>query len=69
MRSACKTEGLRNSVHLIGRGQGHGLVGVGCVPRLLRSFLEQPAPAELDAGCMMREPPTPFFLSLLGPAP
>jgi pimeloyl-ACP methyl ester carboxylesterase len=64
-----KTEGLRNSVHLIGRGQGHGLVGVGCVPRLLRSFLEQPAPAELDASCMMREPPTPFFLSLLGPAP
>jgi pimeloyl-ACP methyl ester carboxylesterase len=64
-----KAEGLRNSVHLIGRGQGHGLVGVGCVPRLLRSFLEQPAPAELDASCMMREPPTPFFLSLLGPAP
>jgi pimeloyl-ACP methyl ester carboxylesterase len=64
-----KTEGLRNSAHLIGRGQGHGMVGVGCVPRLLRSFLEQPVPAELDASCMLREPPTPFFLSLLGPAP
>jgi pimeloyl-ACP methyl ester carboxylesterase len=64
-----QAEGLRNSVHLIGSGQGHGLVGVGCVPRLLRSFLERPAPAELDASCMMREPPTPFFLSLLGPAP
>jgi pimeloyl-ACP methyl ester carboxylesterase len=64
-----KAEGLSNSVHLIGRGQGHGLVGVGCVPRLLRSFLEQPAPAELDASCLEREPPTPFFLSLLGPAP
>ena len=33
--------GLRNSVHLIGRGQGHGLIGVGCVPRMLRSFLER----------------------------
>jgi pimeloyl-ACP methyl ester carboxylesterase len=64
-----KTEGLRNSVHLIGRGQGHGLVGIGCVPLLLRSFLEKPAPAELDASCLEREPPTPFFLSLLGPAP
>jgi pimeloyl-ACP methyl ester carboxylesterase len=64
-----KSEGLANSLHLIGRGQGHGLVGVGCVPRLLRSFLEQPAPAELDASCLEREPPTPFFLSLLGPGP
>jgi pimeloyl-ACP methyl ester carboxylesterase len=64
-----KAEGLRNSTHVIGRGQGHGLVAVGCVPRLLRAFLEQPAPAELDASCLEREPPTPFFLSLLGPAP
>ena len=64
-----KNEGLRNSVHVIGLGQGHGLVGVGCVPRLLRSFLEKPVPAELDASCVLREPPTPFFLSLLGPAP
>ncbi len=64
-----KADGLTNSVHLVGRGQGHGLVGVGCVPRLLRSFLETPAPAELDASCLALEPPTPFFLSLLGPAP
>jgi pimeloyl-ACP methyl ester carboxylesterase len=64
-----KSEGLRNSVHVIGSSQGHGLIAVGCVPRLLRSFLDQPAPAELDATCLGREPPTPFFLSLLGPAP
>ena len=64
-----KAEGLGNSVHLVGRGQGHGLVGVGCVPRLLRTFLEDPTPAKLDAGCLMLEPPTPFFLTLLGPAP
>jgi pimeloyl-ACP methyl ester carboxylesterase len=63
------TEGLANSAHLVGRGQGHGLVGIGCVPRLLRSFLEQPEPAELDAECLALEPPTPFFLSLLGPGP
>ena len=42
--SASRPTGLRNSVHLVGRGQGHGLVGVGCVPRLLRSFLETPDP-------------------------
>jgi pimeloyl-ACP methyl ester carboxylesterase len=64
-----KADGLGNSVHLVGRGQGHGLVGVGCVPRLLRAFLDAPAPAELDAACLELEPPMPFFLSLLGPAP
>jgi pimeloyl-ACP methyl ester carboxylesterase len=64
-----KTDGLANSVHVVGRGQGHGLVGIGCVPRLLRTFLEEPVPGSLDATCLQREPPTPFFLSLLGPAP
>jgi pimeloyl-ACP methyl ester carboxylesterase len=64
-----KNEGLGNSVHLVGRGQGHGLVGVGCVPRLLRAFLENPTPTALDANCLKLEPPTPFFLTLLGPAP
>jgi pimeloyl-ACP methyl ester carboxylesterase len=61
--------GLANSVHLIGRDQGHGLIGVGCVPRVVRAFLENPAPRELDATCLDAEPPPPFFLSLLGPAP
>jgi pimeloyl-ACP methyl ester carboxylesterase len=64
-----KADGLGNSVHLVGRGQGHGLVGVGCVPRVLRSFLDAPAPAELDAACLELEPPMPFFLTLLGPPP
>jgi len=64
-----RAEGLTNSAHLIGRGQGHGLVGVGCVPRILRSFLEDPVPANLDTACLELEPPTPFFLTLLGPAP
>jgi hypothetical protein len=35
----------------------------------MRSFLDTPNPTELDATCLEREPPTPFFLSLLGPAP
>jgi pimeloyl-ACP methyl ester carboxylesterase len=61
--------GLANSVHVVGRGQGHGLVPVGCVPRVLRAFLETPQPGELDASCLELEPPTPFFLTLLGPAP
>jgi len=61
--------GLRNSAHVIGHGQGHGLITVGCVPRIVRAFLESPQPSSLDASCLDAEPPTPFFLSLLGPAP
>jgi pimeloyl-ACP methyl ester carboxylesterase len=62
-------DGLTNAVHVVGRGQGHGLIPIGCVPRILRSFLETAKPAELDTSCLAAEPPTPFFLSLLGPAP
>lgn len=61
--------GLRNSKHLIGRDQGHGMAPIGCTPRLLRTFLENPKPDELDAACLDAEPPNPFFLTLLGPAP
>lgn len=64
-----RAEGLRNSVHVVGRGQGHGLVRVGCVPRVLREFLSSPVPGEVDASCLEVEPPMPFFLSLQGPGP
>lgn len=60
---------LSNARHLIGPGQGHGLVGVGCVPQLLRRFLEVPVPGELDAGCLQQERGSPFFLDFNGPSP
>jgi pimeloyl-ACP methyl ester carboxylesterase len=59
---------LAHATQLVGAGQGHGLIAVGCLPRLLRSFLEHPGEA-LDGACLATEPPTPFFLSLLGPGP
>jgi len=61
--------GLNNARHLVGPGQGHSQVGVGCVPRLLRSFLENPEPADLDAECLQLARPNPFFLDFNGPAP
>ena len=64
-RAAAK---LAHATQLVGADQGHGLIAVGCVPRLLRSFLEHPD-QPLDAACLALEPPMPFFLSLLGPGP
>jgi pimeloyl-ACP methyl ester carboxylesterase len=61
--------GLSNSVHLIGHAQGHGMAAVACVPRLMRSFLNEPEPSELQSACVADEPPTAFFLSFQGPAP
>jgi len=61
--------GLRNAAHLIGPGKGHGIAGVGCVPELLREFLADPVPQDLDAECLARERAAPFFLSFQGPAP
>jgi pimeloyl-ACP methyl ester carboxylesterase len=60
---------LPNSVQLVGEDQGHGLMAVGCVPRLVARFLNDPKPGALTTDCLAAEPPTPFFLSLLGPAP
>ncbi|HSG64024.1 MAG TPA: alpha/beta fold hydrolase [Gammaproteobacteria bacterium] len=61
--------GLADARHLIGRGQGHGLAGVGCVPRLMRAFLERLDAGGLDATCLERETASPFFLDFNGPAP
>ena len=61
--------GLRNARHLIGPGQGHGLAGVGCVPQLMRDFLDTLEPGTLDTACLEREQASPFFLDFNGPAP
>jgi len=62
-------ENLANARHLIGPGQGHGLAGVGCVPTLMRRFLEDLDPQGLDDTCLQRERPSPFFLDFTGPSP
>ena len=60
---------LSNSRHLVARGQGHTPVGAGCMPRLLREFVEKLEPKALDAGCLDALGDTPFFLDYQGPAP
>lgn len=62
-------ENLSNARHLVGPGQGHGLAPVGCVPRLMRRFLEDLDPQGLDDACLQRQQPSPFFLDFTGPSP
>ena len=61
--------GLARHVHLMLSGEGHGQVATGCVPRLMAEFLDAATPEKLDASCLKRHRPPPFFVSMTGPAP
>jgi pimeloyl-ACP methyl ester carboxylesterase len=55
--------------HLVAPGQGHNVFGRGCMPKLMRQFVENPQPDKLDAGCLSELGPTPFFLDFNGASP
>jgi pimeloyl-ACP methyl ester carboxylesterase len=60
---------LANSRHLVLRGQGHAVVARGCVPRLLRQFIEAADPEAPDAGCLRALGAMAPFTSYQGPEP
>ncbi len=62
-------EGLTRHRHLILKGEGHGQLPTGCMPVIAADFLDNAAPDRLDASCLDRHAPEPFFLSMTGPAP
>jgi len=61
--------GLSRHRHLILKGEGHGQLATGCMPIIAADFLDNAAPDKLDASCLERHTPEPFFLSMTGPAP
>ncbi len=62
-------KGLGDARLLIAPGQGHNVIGAGCMPRLVKRFIENPQPAKLDAQCLEALKPTPPFLDYNGGAP
>jgi pimeloyl-ACP methyl ester carboxylesterase len=61
--------GLARARHLVVDGHGHGQVGVECMDRVLADFLREADPARLDATCVAKARPAPFFTSPSGPPP
>ena len=61
--------GLSNAVEVVGQGQGHGMLVVGCVQRLMAEFLDIDEPGALDLDCVGRMRPFPLFISRMGPGP
>jgi pimeloyl-ACP methyl ester carboxylesterase len=61
--------GLAKSRHLVLDGQGHGQIGVGCMPRVVAEFIASGEVGSLDAACLQTVGPAPFLLSRSAPAP
>lgn len=61
--------GLSKSKHLVLAGQGHGQIGVGCVPRLVAEFIAAGDVDKIDDECAKTVAPAPFLLSRSAPAP
>ena len=62
-------KGASRGRHLVAPGQGHNVFGRGCLPRLMKEFVEKLQPDKIDAGCLAELGPTPFFLDFNGAAP
>ncbi|MET0533492.1 MAG: alpha/beta hydrolase [Steroidobacter sp.] len=61
--------GLSKSKHLVLAGQGHGQIGVGCIPRLVAEFISKGTVDSVDDACTRNVAPAPFLLSRSAPAP
>lgn len=55
--------------HLIGEGQGHGILAPPCTSSIAADFIEELDLENLDTACMDQLGPAPFFIDLLGPTP
>jgi pimeloyl-ACP methyl ester carboxylesterase len=61
--------GLTHGRQLILKGQGHSVLGRGCMPQVLGKFIDKPDPKQLDASCLDKLGPTPAFIDFNGASP
>ena len=61
--------GLTNARHIVAPGQGHGVLPRGCMPTLVREFVETADAEGLDTTCVEFLHPHPFFINSMGPPP
>ncbi len=57
---------LPNGRHLVVRGQGHNVIGAGCMPKLFAQFIDKADARALDASCLKTLPYTPPFTTFNG---
>jgi len=57
---------LPNGRHLIVRGQGHNVIGAGCMPKLFAQFIDRADAKTLDAKCLQTVAYAPPFTTFNG---
>lgn len=62
-------KGLPNGRQLVAAGQGHSVMGRGCLPKLVARFVDTLETKALDAGCVADFGPTPAFIDFNGASP
>jgi len=62
-------KGLTNARLLIAKGQGHNVIGRGCIPRIVEDFVDHLGPKDLDTKCADTLGPVPAFIDFNGAAP
>ncbi len=55
--------------HLVAPGQGHIVIGRGCMPKLAAAFVDTADPDVVDPQCLTALRPAPFYLNYNGPRP
>jgi pimeloyl-ACP methyl ester carboxylesterase len=58
---------LKNSKHIVVPGAGHGVSSLGCMPKIMKKFLEEASVANLDPTCVKAQQRPPFFVNYSGP--
>lgn len=59
-------KGLPNGRHLMAKGQGHGTLNAGCMPRVLAQFVDTADAKSLEVSCLDSLSPVPAFTSFNG---
>ncbi|HMM67266.1 MAG TPA: alpha/beta hydrolase [Dokdonella sp.] len=60
---------LGNARLIVARGQGHNVIGRGCLPKLVGEFMDTLDAGALDIGCVDALGPVPHFIDFNGAAP
>jgi pimeloyl-ACP methyl ester carboxylesterase len=61
--------GLVRHRNIVLKGEGHGQLATGCIPKIMADFFDAADPRALDVTCLERHRPAPFFVDMTGPAP
>lgn len=62
-------KGLSNAKLIVAKGQGHNIIGRGCIPQLVQKFVARLEPSKLDTDCVDQLGPIPTFIDFSGATP